>query len=172
MLVSFAKMDQMNIMFALFLLLVVTVYIHPSMVKKLNHTILGRLIIVAIIVYFSAHNTTAGILATLVIICAMQRYIYQEGFDDASKNTNATNTNNTTVENVGADSLEQDSMIDKSKVEDLKIKMNATTDQLTSQEEIQSVNSNSLPTPPSSGNDNEVTPSGKETFQTLGFSAY
>lgn len=170
MLVSFAKMDQMNIMFALFLLLVVTVYTNPSMVKKLNHTILGRLIIVAIIVYFSVHNTTAGILATLVIICAMQKYIYQEGFDDAT--TSATNADSAATKNVGADSLEQDSNIDKSKVDDLKKKIEATTDQITSQEQIQSVNSNSLPTPPPSGNDNEVTPSGKETFQTLGFSAY
>jgi hypothetical protein len=166
MLVSFAKMDQMNVMFALFLLLLAVVCVYPSMVKKLNHTVLGRIIIVAIIVYFSLHNTTAGILAALVIICVMQSYIYQEGFDGTGANDSAPT--------VSAAGLEQSSQIDPVKVDELKkkieeAKMN-TPDQLATQQQMQPVASTAV-TPPSDNGD-DVAPSVKETFQTLGYSPY
>ena len=163
MLVSFAKMDQINVMFALFILLVAVVYVHPSMIKKLNHTVLGRIILVAIIVYFSVHNTTAGILAALVIICVMQTYIYQEGLDG------------TGVPTVTAASLEKDSQIDQTKVDELKKKIEAaktnTPDQLATQEQMKPVASTASTPLPTSDGDN-VAPSVKETFQPLGYSQY
>jgi hypothetical protein len=165
--VSFAKMDQMNVMFALFLLLVAVVCIHPDMIKKLNHTVLGRLIIVAIIVYFSVHNTTVGILAALVIICVMQTYVYQEGFDGAGAVTDAS------VSTTSDSSV--DSQIDQSKVEELKKKIEAAKmnvpDQLATQEQMQPVASTPT-TPPMGDNGDDVVPAVKETFQTLGYSAY
>ena len=171
MLVSFPKMDQMNVMFALFVLLVAVVYVNPSMVKKLNHTILGRIIIVAIIVYFSVHNTTAGILAALVIICVMQSYIYQEGFDGTGAVTAPS-----AAPTVSAAGLEKDSQVDQTKVDDLKkkieeAKMN-TPDQLATQQQMQPVSSKMVSTPPMSGNGDDVAPSVKETFQTLAYSQY
>jgi hypothetical protein len=166
--VSFAKMDQMNVMFALFVLLVVVLCVNPSMVKNLNQSVLGRLIIVAIIVYFSVHNTTAGILAALVIICVMQSYVYQEGFDG----TGASASDN--VPTTSAAGLEKDSQIDQSKVEELKKKIaeaTSTPDQLATQAQMQPVAS-SPATPPMGDNGDDVAPSVKETFQTLGYSAY
>lgn len=170
--VSFAKMTQMNVMFALFVLLVAVVCLHPEMVKKLNHTVLGRIIIVAIIVYFSLHNTTVGILAALVIICVMQSYIYQEGFEGGA--TDATATATASVPTVSAASLEIASQINQPKVDELKqkieeAKMN-TPDQLATQEQMQPVASTAV-TPPSNDGD-DVVPAVKETFQTLGYSAY
>jgi hypothetical protein len=169
MLVSFAKMNQMNVMFALFVLLVAIVCLHPEMVKKLNQTVLGRLIIVAIIVYFSVHNTTVGILAALVIICVMQSYIYREGFEGGATDASAS------APTVSASSLEIASQINQPKVDELKkkieeAKMN-TPDQLATQEQMKPVASTAS-TPPMGGNGDDVAPSVKETFQTLGYSAY
>jgi hypothetical protein len=179
MLISFTKMNQMNAMIALFLLLVAVVYVHPAMVKKLNHTVLGRIIIVAIIVYFAVHNTTAGILAALVIICTMQTYIYQEGFDGTGATT--TTGGAPTIQNdssLGApgSSLEQVSKIDQAKVDELKQKIEAAKtnapDQLATQQQMQSVPSNTIATPVTTGNGDDVSAASKETFQTLGFSQY
>jgi hypothetical protein len=165
MLVSFPKMDQMNVMFALFLLLVAVVYVHPDMVKKLNHTVLGRLIIVAIIVYFSVHNTTVGILAALVIICVMQSYVFQEGFDGTGAS----------APTVSAAGLETDSQIDPAKVDELKKKIEAAKtnapDQLAAEEQMKPVAS-AAATPPSSDGDVIMPAAVKEPFQTLGYSAY
>lgn len=176
MLVSFTKMNQTQTMIALFVLLVAIVYVHPSMVKKLNHSVLGRVILVAVVVYFSVHNTTAGILAALVIICTMQTYIYQEGFDGTGSTTNATASGDPTVKNdsgLGSplSSLEKVSKIDQSKVDDLKNKIEAAktnaADQLTTQQQMQPVNSKATPTP-TGGSSDDVMPAGKETFQTYG----
>jgi hypothetical protein len=166
MLVSFAKMDQMNVMFALFVLLAAVACLHPEMVKKLNHTVLGRLIIVAIIVYFSLHNMTVGILAALVIICVMQSYVYQEGFEGGATDSMPT---------VSTASLEIASQIDQPKVDELKkkieeAKMN-TPDQLATQEQMKPVASIAV-TPPSSDGDVIMPAAVKEPFQTLGYSAY
>lgn len=171
MLVSFPKMDKMNVMFALFVLLVVVVCVNPSMIKKLNQTVLGRLILVAIIVYFSVHNTTAGILAALVIICVMQSYVYQEGFDGSGA-VSATPAAPT----VTAAGLETDSKVDQTKVEDLKKKIEAAKmnepDQLAREQQMQPVSSKTVSTPPMTGDGDDVAPSVKETFQSLGYSAY
>jgi hypothetical protein len=185
MLISFAKMDKMNAMIALFLLLVAVVYVHPTMVKNLNHTVLGRIILVAIIVYFSVHNTTVGILAALVIICTMQTYIYQEGFDGTGATTTTTTATTTggapTIQNdsglgTPGSSLEQVSKIDQAKVDDLKQKIEAAKmngpDQLATQQQMQSAPSNTITVPVSSGNGDDVSAASKETFQTLGYSAY
>jgi hypothetical protein len=165
MLVSFPKMDQMNVMFALFLLLVTIVCVNPDMVKKLNHTVLGRLIIVAMVVYFSVHNTTVGILAALVIICVMQTYVYQEGFDGTG-DVNPT-----------ASTGSLDDKIDQSKVEDLKKKIEVaktnTPDQLTTEQQMQPVASKTVTTPLPTSDGDVIAPAAvKETFQTLGYSAY
>ena len=170
--VSFAKMDQTNVMIALFLLMVIIVCMNPTMIKKLNHTVLGRIIIVGIIVYFAVHNTTAGILAALVVICAMQTYIYQEGFDGAV----APVTGDTPATAPGsAAGLEQGSQIDQTKVEELKKKIaeaSSTPDQLATQQQMQPVSSNTIQPPPPSGNGDDVAPAVKETFQTLEYSQY
>jgi hypothetical protein len=176
--VSFANMDQTNVMIALFLLMVTIVCVNPTMVKKLNNTVLGRIILVAIIVYFAVHNTTAGILAGLVVICAMQTYIYQEGFDGAvagnAPGSTATATATAPVQ-AQATGLEQESKIDQTKVDELKKKLaeaSSTPDQLATQQQMQPVSSNTIQQPPPTGNGDDVAPAVKETFQTLAYSAY
>lgn len=181
MLVSFPKMNQTNVMIALFLLMVTVVCMNPSMVKKLNHTILGRIIIVAIIVYFAVHNTTVGILAALVIICAMQTYIYQEGIDgtvvEVTGNTPGS-TATTPAQSPApatATGLEQGSQIDQTKVDELKktlAEASTTPDQLATLQQMQPVASNTIPVGPSNNNGDDVTPAVKETFQTLAYSKY
>jgi hypothetical protein len=82
---SILKMTSMNVMLGLFFLLVTVVYVDPSIIRKLNSTILGRLIIVIILIYFSVQNPIAGLLAALIIISIMQMYFVQEGMDNMSE---------------------------------------------------------------------------------------
>jgi len=86
---SISNLSQTQIMIGVFSILAIIAYVNPSIVRQLNSTILGRLVTVIIIIYFSSKNMVAGLLATLIIIAIMQTTIYQEGLTGAESGPNA-----------------------------------------------------------------------------------
>jgi hypothetical protein len=69
---------------ALFVLLLIVLYVDPSIIKSLNQNVLGRIVILLVVVFFAANDTTAGLLVVLVIISIMQMYYIKEGFNPGS----------------------------------------------------------------------------------------
>lgn len=85
------KMTSTHLMLGLFSLLVIVLFIKPNFVNLLNKTILGRSILAVIIIYFANYNSTAGLLAVLVIVAFMQTNYLQEGLSNMD-NTSSSST--------------------------------------------------------------------------------
>ena len=64
----------MNSVVALFVLLVITLVINPLSVYNIYSTILGRLVLIAVIIFFSMNNLTLGLLCVLAIIIILNTY--------------------------------------------------------------------------------------------------
>ncbi len=60
--------------FALFVLLVLVIYINPNWSTYLYSTILGRLLLVAILTYFAMNNTMFALIVALVMIIGFNNY--------------------------------------------------------------------------------------------------
>lgn len=86
------KMTSTHLMLGLFSLLVIVLFIKPNFVNLLNKTILGRSILAVIIIYFANYNSTAGLLAVLVIVAFMQTNYLQEGLSNMDNTSSSTNT--------------------------------------------------------------------------------
>jgi len=61
-------------LFALFLLIVAVVIVNPSIINDLYDNILGRIVLIAIILFFTMHNTTLGLLVALCLIAASNQF--------------------------------------------------------------------------------------------------
>jgi len=72
----------------LFTMLVVVLIVSPRSINNMYNNILGRVGLIALIIFFSMHNVTLGLLVALCIIVASNMYMF-EGFDNASIGTGA-----------------------------------------------------------------------------------
>jgi thiol:disulfide interchange protein len=77
-------------LFALFLLIVAVVILNPSIINDLYDNILGRIVLIAIILFFTMHNTTLGLLVALCLIAASNQFfgvnkMRIEGFSNSKK---------------------------------------------------------------------------------------
>ena len=61
-------------LFALFLLIVAIVAVKPDIINDLYGNILGRIVLIAIILFFTIHNTTLGLLVALCLIVASNQF--------------------------------------------------------------------------------------------------
>ena len=61
-------------LFALFLLIVAIVVVKPAIINDLYGNILGRIVLIAIILFFTIHNTTLGLLVALCLIVASNQF--------------------------------------------------------------------------------------------------
>jgi hypothetical protein len=59
---------------ALFILLVLVVFINPNWSTNLYNTILGRLLLVGILTYFAMNNTTLALMVALVMIIGFNNF--------------------------------------------------------------------------------------------------
>lgn len=79
----------------LFLLLVIILIINPQMIHSAYDNILGRIILIGIIIFFSMNNVTLGLLAVLCLIIASNMFFIQESFVQGMGETiGDTNTSN------------------------------------------------------------------------------
>jgi hypothetical protein len=61
-------------LFALFLLIVAIVVVKPDIINDLYGNILGRIVLIAIILFFTIHHTTLGLLVALCLIVASNQF--------------------------------------------------------------------------------------------------
>jgi len=73
---------------ALFIVLVIILLIKPKMIYNLYNTLLGRVVILAVIVFFAMHNATLGLLVALgVIVISNQFTVFAEGLENMDNTT-------------------------------------------------------------------------------------
>jgi len=70
----------------IFTMLVVVLIVSPSTINNMYNNILGRVGLIALIIFFAMHNVTLGLLAALCVIVASNMSMV-EGFDTASIGT-------------------------------------------------------------------------------------
>ena len=68
----------------LFTLLIIVLIVSPRSLNNLYNNTLGRLALIALIIFFAMHNVTLGLLAALCVIIASNMYMF-EGFDGMSE---------------------------------------------------------------------------------------
>ncbi len=55
-------MQKIHGLIGLFLMLVVIIVVSPGMINNIYDTILGRIVLLGIVIFFTTHNTTLGLL--------------------------------------------------------------------------------------------------------------
>jgi len=81
-------LNKMHGLGFLFTMLVVVLIVSPRSINNMYNNILGRVGLIALIIFFAMHNVTLGLLVALCIIVASNMYMF-EGFDTASIGTGA-----------------------------------------------------------------------------------
>jgi len=79
-------LNKMHGLGLLFTMLVVILIVSPRSINNMYNNILGRVGLIALIIFFAMHNVTLGLLVALCIIVASNMYMF-EGFDNASIGT-------------------------------------------------------------------------------------
>ena len=70
---------------ALFVALIIILAVNPNLVNNIYRSILGRLFLVCIVVFFSMNNVTLGLLTVLVIIAALNQFgSFVEGMENGT----------------------------------------------------------------------------------------
>jgi hypothetical protein len=97
----------------LFLLLVVALILKPRVLFNLYRNILGRVVLIGVVLFFTMFNVTLGLLAALCLIIASNMF-FMEGFD------------NVTIGDDNADGSSSDGTVVSVETKD-KVKAKATT---------------------------------------------
>jgi hypothetical protein len=61
---------------ALFVVLAIILVVNPRMVNNVYETILGRLFLIGVVIFFAMNNVTLGLLAALAIIVASNQFSF------------------------------------------------------------------------------------------------
>jgi hypothetical protein len=144
---------------ALFVLLIIILAVNPKIVNNIYKTILGRVFLLGITIFFAMHNTTLGLLVALTIISAINQFgSFTEGME-----------NNTAV-TIGDDNVSSTDDSDKIEVKTKGAVIKAATkkkaelteegvDKEAIKTAIMSKDSNTIPTDPNMTSSDEVTAS-------------
>ena len=167
---------------ALFVALVIILAVNPKVINNIYGTILGRLFLVCVVIFFAMNNTTLGLLVALAIITSSNQFgsfvegTLTEGMDNQTPTTVGDDNVNTNVEQ-GQTVLTNGAVkvIESSKQKLSQLKANETNFTNNLQLERASRSSNELPTT-TTNNSNEVSaPSAgilNPTSKLEGFSSY
>lgn len=139
------KLNKTHGMFILFVLLILVLVIKPSVVKNMYSSFLGRLLLVAIVIFFAMNTMTLGLLTALVFIIFSNMIFFKEGLDNMD-----TTTDSTTKAVTNKKQEEKEPPIDLETIKN----------------SIQSKPSSSLPTA-SPGSSEDVAPATQESFQSM-----
>jgi len=77
----------MSLIFILFLILVIIFIIHPTYIKNMYNSFLGRLIIVIIVLYFAVNYIILGLLLAILFII-YSNLVNKEGLENLTYTTN------------------------------------------------------------------------------------
>lgn len=82
---------------ALFVALVIILAVNPKAVNNLYDSLLGRLFLVCVVIFFAKNNTTLGLLAALAVITASNQFgSFVEGMEDQTPTTIGEDNTDTT----------------------------------------------------------------------------
>lgn len=70
-------MKQIHGIIGLFLLLIVVFLVKPGVINNIYDTILGRIVLLGIVIFFTSHNTTLGLLVALCLIVASNKFLIE-----------------------------------------------------------------------------------------------
>lgn len=158
-----AKMNNMNILIGLFIVLILILLLAPSLLKNLYSSTLGRIILIVIVLFFSMSNVTLGLFTALLIIIASHMSL-KEGLDNIDSSTMPTSLN-TPVKDAIKDKV-QAKLATVPTTTPTATPSSSGIDLETIKASIQSQASASLPTtPPTSSED--VAPSSTEPFRSM-----
>ena len=143
------KLNKTHGMFILFVLLILVLVIKPSVVKNMYSSFLGRLLLVAIVIFFAMNTMTLGLLTALVFIIFSNMIFFKEGLDNMDTSTD-TDTDTSTKAVTNKKQEEKESPIDLETIKN----------------SIQSKPSASLPTT-RPGSSEDVAPATQESFQSM-----
>jgi hypothetical protein len=146
------KLNKTHGMFILFVLLILVLVIKPSVVKNMYSSFLGRLLLVAVVIFFAMNTMTLGLLTALVFIIFSNMIFFKEGLDNMDTTTDTdTDTDIDTIKDVvNKKQEEKESPIDLETIKN----------------SIQSKPSASLPTA-RPGSSEDVAPATQESFQSM-----
>jgi hypothetical protein len=74
-------MQKIQFLIGLFVLIVVVLVLNPRVINDIHKTILGRIMLIGLVIFFTAHNTTLGLLVALCLIIAINMF-FMEGIDE------------------------------------------------------------------------------------------
>ena len=81
-------MQKFHGLIGLFLMLVVIIAVSPRFINNIYDTILGRFVLLGVVIFFTAHNTTLGLLVALCLIVVSNKYLI-EGNENMSDSMDA-----------------------------------------------------------------------------------
>jgi hypothetical protein len=70
-------MQKIHGLIGLFLMLVVIIAVSPRFINNIYDTILGRIVLLGVVIFFTAHNTTLGLLVALCLIVVSNKYLIE-----------------------------------------------------------------------------------------------
>ena len=152
-------MQKIQVLIGLFVLIVVVLVLNPRVINDIHKTILGRIMLIGLVIFFTTHNTTLGLLVALCLIIAINMF-FMEGIDATLSTPDATAI--TIVEdNVTTDPTTQQIKISTEKKDkDNKINVDNEdgVDKQTAHESIQPVESAAIPIDKSEFSSTDVAP--------------
>lgn len=82
---------------ALFVALVIILAVNPKVVNNIYGSILGRLFLICIVIFFAMNNTTLGLLVVLAIITSLNQFgTFVEGMENGTPTTVGEDNTDTT----------------------------------------------------------------------------
>ena len=110
----------------LFTILIIVLIVTPRSLNNLYNNTLGRLALIALIIFFAMHNVTLGLLAALCVIIASNMYMFEglEGMSEEDKEkikdkvTTATTADPTTTHTTTHSTTHSTDGVDKEAIKD------------------------------------------------------
>ena len=100
-------------MVALFLALVVSLALNPTIINNIYGNVLGRIVLICVVIFVSMNNVTLGLLVVLVIITALNQFgSFTEGFEQNGQSViTAVNNNQKIIRKLKKDKADSTSGI-------------------------------------------------------------
>ena len=140
-------MQKIQFLIGLFVLIVVVLVLNPRVINDIHKTILGRIVLIGLVIFFTAHNTTLGLLVALCLIIAINMF-FMEGMEGATT--------------IGDDNMASDSTMSQIKVSTTAPKEEEDNDdgvdKQTVHESIQPIESAAIPVNKSDFSSTDVAP--------------
>lgn len=154
-------MSKQHTMFALLILLILVLFVNPEVFRNLYLSVLGRLLLVGVVIFFASNNLLFGLVSVLIITIGSDMLI-RNGMMEGLENINVTTSSQTTQ-------VTPDSTISEIKQANDEAPANVSggLDLETIKDAIKPKQSSSIPVSKDTFTSDDVTPSTKEAFGTM-----